>query len=72
MEIRKKQKFYVGVLLLWSIVACLAAVPFVGEVERSIDTGQNFILSILLIFNAVFILYFWLNATKDIVYTFYF
>ena len=72
MEIRKKQKFYAGVLLLWSIVACLAAVPFVNEVERSIDTGQNFILSILLIFNAVFILYFWLNATKDIVYTFYF
>lgn len=62
---RKNKRVYVSILLTWVILSAFVIVPFVQESMRA----PTILLSILLGLNGLFILYFWLNGIKDIIYT---
>ena len=62
---KKNSKVYVLILSTWLVLASAVIYPFITESAKA----PNLFLSILLGLNGAFILYFWLNGTKDIVYT---
>ena len=62
---KKNSKVYVLILSTWLVLASAVIYPFITESTKA----PNLFLSILLGLNGAFILYFWLNGTKDIVYT---
>lgn len=66
----KSPRVYLLVLTLW-LAVLVPAVPAMAHVV-SLAARSHWYLGALTIASALFITYFWLNGTKDIVYTLYF
>ncbi len=73
--IKKSPKLYITLLVAWIILIIFfwwtmsksfGNVPFYQNTK--ITTFVNVLANILLIFNAIFISYFWLNGVKDLIY----
>ena len=71
----KSPTLYITMLVLWALLATLlwvyffpkiVNVPFVAG--RSISLGLQIGARVLLVFNGLFISYFWLNGVKDFIY----
>jgi cellulose synthase/poly-beta-1,6-N-acetylglucosamine synthase-like glycosyltransferase len=73
-KIYKSNKLYLMMLSLWACLMVFAVPSFVQELSYvdSHNSVPRLVLTILLILNAVFISYFWLNGVKDIVYVAYY
>ncbi|MDR1861424.1 MAG: glycosyltransferase [Candidatus Ancillula sp.] len=69
-RIRKDPRFYVILVILWAVLIGFTFVPFVAEVFDADYEEHQLWLDVLLVFNALFISYFWLNGIKDILYVF--
>lgn len=63
--LEKSNKLYVFVLSAWVILSSFFVVICIKEYGYA---NHNIFIKILLTLNALFILYFWLNGTKDVVY----
>lgn len=66
----KKKSLYITITIVWLALLALFA-PFAIK-EYIFASMQNTTLSILIFCNAIFITYFWLNGTKDIIYILWF
>ena len=60
-------------VMIWGALM-LVAVPIMLSEIKYVNAGNEHVevLKFILIMNAIFICYFWLNGTKDIVYVFWF
>ncbi|WP_253254061.1 glycosyltransferase [Gardnerella vaginalis] len=66
----KKASLYVTILITW-LLLFLIFTPF--AIREYVFSGtRNTTLDILIALNAIFIIYFWLNGTKDIIYVLWF
>jgi cellulose synthase/poly-beta-1,6-N-acetylglucosamine synthase-like glycosyltransferase len=68
--VAKSPRLYLLILSLW-VAVLIPAVPAMAHVV-STATRTHWYLGALTIASALFITYFWLNGTKDIVYTLYY
>jgi cellulose synthase/poly-beta-1,6-N-acetylglucosamine synthase-like glycosyltransferase len=68
--VAKSPRLYLLILTIW-IAVLIPAVPAMAHVV-STATRTHWYLGALTIASALFITYFWLNGTKDIVYTLYY
>lgn len=60
----RNKNLYVLLLICWTVIAVL----FIPSIINEYKFSDNIAVNILLTLNWIFILYFWLNGTKDIVY----
>lgn len=67
---KKTPLLYLIIFATWLSLIAITLVPLWIEVQRSERVGP--IVTALVIASTLFIGYFWLNGTKDIVYTFYY
>lgn len=67
---KKTSGVYVFILIVWIALLSFFIPAVVAEYHLASDSP--FIVNCLLILNAIFIGYFWLNGTKDIVYVIYY
>ncbi len=67
---KKSPRLYLLIIGLWLGLIGLTFLPLLVEIQRSDDYGVG--VMTLVITSSVFIGYFWLNGTKDIVYTMYY
>jgi cellulose synthase/poly-beta-1,6-N-acetylglucosamine synthase-like glycosyltransferase len=67
---RKSPRLYLLILLIWAILIGLTFGPLLYELQRSDHYGWGVFGLVAL--STMFICYFWLNGTKDIVYTAYY
>ncbi len=74
-KIQKSPALYITLLLLWTGLTIFLWVTFVPKIldvpflqGRRISRAMAFGARILLVFNGVFISYFWLNGVKDFIY----
>ena len=70
---KKSARLYWCLMLVW-LALCAAFIPtFLDEFNYIEATGlQKILVTALLIQNGIFILYFWLNGAKDVVYVIYY
>jgi len=64
---KKKSSVYHTIIITWLLLSIAGVYSFIENI-KSIYTEINIFLLILLTLNILFILYFWLSGTKDIVY----
>lgn len=62
--LNKKNSLYVFMLICWTVLGIFFIPAFLREYQFSDSTFIN----VLLTLNGVFIMYFWLNGTKDVTY----
>lgn len=67
---QKNNRVYFYILLLWAGLLLLF-IPCVISEYYSVNSN-SILINILLTLNAIFICYFWLNGTKDIIYVLYY
>jgi cellulose synthase/poly-beta-1,6-N-acetylglucosamine synthase-like glycosyltransferase len=67
---RKSSRLYLLILGIWAALIAITFLPLLVEVQRSDDYGLGVFGLVLL--STLFICYFWLNGTKDVVYTLYY
>jgi len=67
---KKSALLYVVIILTWLALLATAAVPFFTAVHNSEDHG-GLIMS-LVVLSTIFVVYFWLNGVKDLIYTIYY
>ncbi|MHA8138273.1 hypothetical protein ACYATM_04385, partial [Lactobacillaceae bacterium Scapto_B20] len=67
----KRPTVYIWILILWLIPEILGGIPLLIH-ALNFYSKQNYFAMIILILNFIFISYFWLNGTKDIVYVYYY
>jgi cellulose synthase/poly-beta-1,6-N-acetylglucosamine synthase-like glycosyltransferase len=67
---RKSSRLYLLILGIWAALIALTFLPLLLELQRSDDYGWG-VFSLVLA-STLFICYFWLNGTKDVVYTIYY
>ena len=71
---RKSPALYITMLVIWAVLLVFLWAQFIPKFIHTPFTGINVPLAvqvgakILLVFNAVFISYFWLNGVKDFLY----
>lgn len=65
---KKKNTVYIFILFVWGILSFFGIYSFIKNIEDT-NALQNKLVFVVLVINIVFIIYFWLNGTKDIVYT---
>lgn len=63
-SMRKTSSLYVCMLLCWAILIALFVPAFLNEYRFS----NSVVINTLLTLNGIFIMYFWLNGTKDVTY----
>lgn len=63
---KKRSSLYLTIFLFWSILIALFIPVIINE--YSYARGHSLGVNILLTCNAIFIAYFWLNGTKDLIY----
>lgn len=68
---KKNNTVYIFILVIWSILSFFGVYSFVQNIQN-MYTYNQFFLVIILSINMLFIVYFWLNGTKDIVYTLFY
>jgi len=73
-KIRKSNRLYIAMLTVWAGLISFTAYPFIHEIILAGNSNSPYepLLIALLILNALFISYFWLNAVKDITYVIYY
>jgi len=67
---RKSSRLYLLILGIWVALIAVTSLPLLVEIQRSNDYGWG-VFSLVLV-STLFICYFWLNGTKDVVYTLYY
>lgn len=74
-EIRKSPWLYIVMTAVWLVLAVLLWVNFIPRIQnipfmygKEISRFDEIAGKILLVFNAIFISYFWLNGVKDFLY----
>ena len=67
---KKSPLLYLIIFATWLSLIVVTLIPLWIEVQRSERFGP--IITALVVSSTLFIAYFWLNGTKDIVYTFYY
>src|SRR4051812_490091 len=67
---RKSPRLYLLILLIWTALIGVTFGPLLYELQRSDHYGWGVFSLVAL--STMFICYFWLNGTKDIVYTMYY
>jgi len=67
---KKSALLYVIIILTWVALIIAAAMPFWSAVQSSKDHGS--LIMGLVIISTVFVIYFWLNGVKDLIYTIYY
>lgn len=70
-QIKKRSSMYWLILFLWGILTILGTKPLI-ELIRGHFQDKLIMIGIILTVNLVFIVYFWLNGTKDILYVLYY
>ncbi len=72
---RKSPALYITMLLIWTAITVLLWLYFVPNIAnvpflagREINRGMAIGARVLLVFNGIFISYFWLNGVKDFLY----
>lgn len=65
--LKKKNNVYGLIILFWLVLTFFGIVSFIENIQLIYSTF-NPLLLILLTLNTLFIIYFWLNGTKDIIY----
>jgi cellulose synthase/poly-beta-1,6-N-acetylglucosamine synthase-like glycosyltransferase len=68
--VTKSPRVYLIIVGLWSALAVLLAMTVIGQIDAARPDGWPLVA--LVVTSAVFIAYFWLNGTKDVVYTLYY
>ncbi|MGG5318507.1 glycosyltransferase [Enterococcus sp. AZ072] len=71
-EIKKNGSLYIWILIVWGTLSAFGLVAFINTILQNRAMHVSVWTIILLIVNTIFILYFWLNGTKDIVYIFFY
>lgn len=67
---QKSPRLYFIILVIWFGLVAATFLPLLAEVQRADHYGWG--VFALVLFSTLFICYFWLNGTKDIVYTVYY
>lgn len=67
---KKSSLLYILILLAWFTLAASTFMPLIHAITRSESRG--WIVTTLVIMSTLFIIYFWLNGIKDLIYTFYY
>ena len=67
---KKLPGLYVCIIAAWLCLLSTAVVPLLGAAHRA--EQHNLLIGLLVIASTLFIAYFWLNGTKDIIYTLYY
>ena len=67
---KKSARLYLFILAAWLALIVLAAIPLMDVVQGAKKDG--WLVITLVIMSTAFIMYFWLNGIKDIIYTAYF
>jgi cellulose synthase/poly-beta-1,6-N-acetylglucosamine synthase-like glycosyltransferase len=67
---KKTSQLYRLIIAAWAGLIVLAVVPLVDVIKNSENYGT--LVVCLVTISTLFIMYFWLNGVKDVVYTFYF
>jgi cellulose synthase/poly-beta-1,6-N-acetylglucosamine synthase-like glycosyltransferase len=67
---KKSASLYVIIIACWLGLIAVAFKPFIEAVQNSENHGT--VTMTLVIMSTLFIAYFWLNGTKDLIYTFYY
>jgi cellulose synthase/poly-beta-1,6-N-acetylglucosamine synthase-like glycosyltransferase len=68
--VTKSPRVYLIILGLWSALAVLLTMTVAGQITKARPDGWPIVA--LVATSALFIAYFWLNGTKDVVYTLYY
>ena len=66
----KSPRVYLIILAVWAVLLTLLLPTSYHQAQRATEGGWPVV--VLVVTSAVFIAYFWLNGTKDIVYTLYY
>ncbi len=66
----KSPRVYLVILAVWAVLFAFLLPTSYGQAVRASQAGWPVV--VLAVTSAVFIAYFWLNGTKDIVYTLYY
>ncbi len=67
---KKSASLYVIIILCWLGLTALTLVPFIDAIRSSEDHGT--LVLALVSLSTAFIVYFWLNGMKDLIYTAYY
>jgi len=67
---KKSPGLYLIIIAAWLCLVAITLAPLLLEVQRSDDYGWG--VATLVIMSTVFVGYFWLNGTKDVIYTIYY
>ena len=67
---RKSSRLYLLILGIWAGLISITFAPLLFELQRSDDYGWGVFGLVLM--STLFICYFWLNGTKDVIYTLYY
>ena len=67
---KKSASLYIVILASWAALIGVSAVPFMEAVKNSQTHGV--LIASLVAMSTAFIMYFWLNGTKDLIYTIYY
>jgi cellulose synthase/poly-beta-1,6-N-acetylglucosamine synthase-like glycosyltransferase len=68
--VSKSPRVYLIILTVWAVLLAFLVPTSYGQAVRAADAGWPVV--VLVVTSAAFIAYFWLNGTKDIVYTLYY
>lgn len=67
-KLNRDNSLYITMMIVWSVLAFF----FILIAVREYSYSNSVLINIILTFNAIFILYFWLNGTKDLLYVLWF
>lgn len=67
---KKSVSLYIFIILSWLGLIAATALPLIDTVKNSQEYGG--LIATLVILSTLFIMYFWLNGMKDLVYTIYY
>jgi cellulose synthase/poly-beta-1,6-N-acetylglucosamine synthase-like glycosyltransferase len=67
---KKSARLYTIIIACWLSLTAVTLVPFLRAVRNSESHGA--LVLVLVCLSTVFVIYFWLNGTKDLIYTFYY
>jgi cellulose synthase/poly-beta-1,6-N-acetylglucosamine synthase-like glycosyltransferase len=67
---KKSARIYIIILVSWALLIGISILPFMQAVQNSQTHGV--LIATLVAISTLFIMYFWLNGTKDLIYTIYY
>lgn len=67
---KKSASLYLIIIACWLALIAVTFIPFINVIRNS--EGRGGLIATLVVFSTLFIIYFWLNGIKDLIYTFYY